>query len=48
LVSEEYSRGVSPAQQANWCGEPNRVTSPISAMNTAANIRPIPLTFNNA
>jgi hypothetical protein len=43
VVSDSRWRGVSPAQQVSFCGRPNRVMSPISAMKIAAKVGPIPL-----
>ncbi len=43
LVSDSRCRGVSPAQQHNFSGRENRVTSPISATRTAAKVGPTPL-----
>ncbi len=42
LVSDSRCWGVSPAHEHSASAERNRVTSPISATNTAANTRPTP------
>ena len=42
VVSDSWCLGVSPAQEASCVGPGNRVTSPISATNTAGQHRPDP------
>ena len=42
LVSDSRCRGVSPAHEHSWAAFLNRVTSPISAVITAASTGPMP------
>jgi hypothetical protein len=42
VVSDSWCLGVSPAQLASCAARRNRLTSPISATNTAARIGPTP------